>query len=88
MIIKFPEPDCEMGFSWKYLEEIMDAQTFAKFTYWMRGQTCSICTGTSYNHEAKVYEDSPCVASPHGGVAYSWDVKRFLGIIPGKEIFD
>lgn len=84
----FPSPNCEMGYSWTYLEEIMDEDTFKKFSYWMRGQTCSICDGRNYNHAAKAYEDSACVSSPHGGVAYSWDVRRFLGIVPGKEIFD
>lgn len=84
----FPEPDCPYGYSWKYLEEIMDETTFKKFSHWMRGQTCTICDGRRYDHEAKAYFPSACAESTHGGVAYSWDVKRYLGIIEGKDIWD
>lgn len=86
--IKFPEKDCEYGYSWSFLEETMDPDTFKKFSHWMRGQTCTICDGRLYNHEKKQYEPSACANNPHEGVAYSWDVHRFLGIVPGKEIWD
>lgn len=84
----FPAPDCCGGYSWTYLEEIMDPDTFAEFSKWMNGQTCMICEGRKYNHETKQYEPDECADNPHGGVAYRWDVHRFLGIVPGKEIWD
>lgn len=86
--IHFPEPDCPYGYSWAFLEAVMNADVFNKFSHWMRGQTCTICDGRTYSHEDKRYYESECADAPHGGVAYSWDVKRFLGIVPGKEIWD
>lgn len=85
---KFPKQDCEAGYSWSYLEEIMDVETFRHFSVWMRGQTCCICEGRNYNHEKREYYPSACADSPHGGVAYTWDVHRFLGIVPGKDVWD
>lgn len=84
----FPKQDCEAGYSWDYLKEIMDEETFKDFSKWMAGQTCCICDGRNYNHIARQYEPSACVNNPHGGVAYRWDVHRFLGIIEGKEVWD
>jgi hypothetical protein len=48
------------------------------FNHWMRGQTMSICDGRSYNHEAGQYEPTECADTPHGIVAYPWDVERYL----------
>lgn len=84
----FPDPNCESGYSWDYLEHIMDNQTFAEFSAWMAGQTCCICDGRNYNHELRQYEPSVCADNPHGGVAYTWDVHRFMGIVKGKDIWD
>lgn len=86
--IKFPDPNCPSGYSWDYLEEIMTEETFKSFGRWMNGQTCTICDGRVYNHSTKEYQPSECASDPHGGVAYRWDVERFLGIVPGKEIWD
>lgn len=88
MPVNFPDQDCESGYSWAYLEEVMDDETFARFSKWMAGQTCTICDGRRYDHAAKAYFPTACASSPHGGVAYRWDVERFLGIVPGKEIWD
>ena len=82
----FPEPDCSAGYSLDYLQEILDYETFERFNDWMYGQTMALCDGKRFNHETRQYE--PDCETPHGGVAYSWDVKRFLGIIPGKEVWD
>lgn len=86
--VKFPAPNCTMGYSWDYLEEIMPIHVFEDFRHWMRGQTCCICEGRSYSHEDKQYYPDECAATPHGGVAYTWDVQRFLGLVPGREIWD
>jgi hypothetical protein len=86
--VDFPAPDCEMGYSWDMLEKVMDADTFAAFSRWMNGQTCSLCDGRVYNYATKEYQPSECFENPHGGVAYRWDVHRFLGIVPGKAIWD
>lgn len=86
--IDFPPPNCPAGYSWDYLEEVMTPTVFQEFRYWMRGQTCTICDGRVYNYATKLYQPSECAANPHGGVAYRWDVHRFLGIVPGKEIWD
>ncbi len=80
MKVKIPKPDCESGYSWAYLEEILDPSTFQEFSTYMYGQTCTLCDGRRYNHDKKQYEPSPCVDNPHGGVAYSWDFERFMGI--------
>ena len=86
----FPPADCEYGYSWDYLKEILDPKTFSDFSIWMRGQTCSLCEGRQYNHELHQYEPSACVENPHGPIAYSWDVKRFLGFYGQavKDIWD
>lgn len=76
----FPKPNCEMGYSFEYLEEILSEEMFAEFNKWHYGQTGSICEGRQYNHVAKEYEPSACANSPHGFVAYRWDVERFLGM--------
>lgn len=90
MLKRFPGPDCESGYSWDYLEEIMDHETFVTFSRWMNGQTCTICDGRRYNHGTREYEPTECAANPHGGVAYTWDVERFLGIHgqAAKDLWD
>lgn len=87
---KFPSPDCKYGYSWVFLNEIMDEETFDEFSKWMSGQTCTLCDGRRYDHEAKAYFPSECAESPHGGVAYRWDVERFLGFHgkAAKEMWD
>ena len=86
--MNFPAPNCTMGYSWEYLEEIMPIHVFEDFRHWMAGQTCYLCEGHKYNHELKQYEEDECFKNPHGACAYSWDVRRYLGIIPGKDIWD
>jgi hypothetical protein len=87
-VASFPEPECPGGYPWSQLEEVMDAELFAEFSHWMRGQTCMICDGRRYSHEDKCYYPDHCADNPHGGVAYKWDVHRFLELIPGKDIWD
>lgn len=77
----FPKQACPDGYSWDQLEEILDDETFAEFGRWMRGQTCMICQGRRYNHDTKQYEPDECSDNPHGGVAYTYDVHRFLGFL-------
>lgn len=85
--MKIPEPLCSGGYPWYQVEEILDDETFAAFSKWMNGQTMMLCEGRRYNYETKEYEVD-CDGVSHGGVVYAWDLKRFLGIVPGKEIWD
>lgn len=87
-VASFPEPECPGGYPWSQLERIMEPELFAEFSKWMNGQTCMICDGRRYSYEDKQYYPDECADNPHGGVAYKWDVHRFLEIIPGKEIWD
>lgn len=82
----FPDPDCESGYSLYFLEETMPLDAFDDFMIWMNGQTMCICDGRRYSHEDKQYYETGC--GPHGAVAYSWDVHRWLGLIPGRDIWD
>lgn len=81
-----PFPECEGGFTERQVTEIM-GDRIEEFWRWMSGQTMMLCEGRSYNHERREYEES-CGGVAHGPITYSWDLKRFLGIVPGKEIFD
>lgn len=80
----FPAPACPGGYPEYQLEEIFDEETMARFTKWMYGQTMMLCDGRSYNHSTKQYEDNECTGNAHGGVAYKYDVHRFLGFL-GKH---
>jgi len=77
----FPKPDCPSGYSWSFLEEILDEETFEQFGKWMSGQTMTLCEGRRYDHEAKEYRADECAGNPHGGVAYQYDLHRFLGFL-------
>lgn len=86
----FPAPDCEAGYSWFYIEEILPEEEFIAFRHWMRGQTCVICDGRRFNHETRQYEATDCANNPHGGVVYRWDFERYFGLhgVAAKEIWD
>lgn len=81
-----PSPDCEGGYTIEQVETIMGVRA-DEFRHWMRGQTMMLCEGRSYSHETKEYYES-CGGVAHGPVVYRWDLERFLGIVPGKEIWD
>lgn len=81
-----PEPECSSGYTEYQVEEIM-GDRLDEFIRWMNGQTMCLCQGRKYNHETKKYEVD-CDGIAHGPIVYAWDLKRFLGIIPGKEIWD
>lgn len=72
-----PPPACPLGYTTAQLTEIM-GDRLVDFNRWMDGQTCSICEGRRYNHEAGRYEPDECADSPHGVVTYACDVERFL----------
>lgn len=82
-----PEPLCEGGYPWPQVEQILDAETLSAFREWMSGQTMMLCQGRAYDHESKQYHEA-CGGIPHGGVVYAWDLKRYLGVIAGREIWD
>lgn len=86
----FPEPQCPDGYPWTQLEDAFDEDTFKEFRHWMGGQTMSICEGRKYNHDTNQYEPDECAGSPHGAVAYRYDVFRFLGFLGRyhKELWD
>lgn len=84
--MQIPEPECEGGYTRSQVEEIM-GDRLAEFDRWMYGQTMMLCEGRSYNHQKREYELS-CAGIMHGPIVYAWDLKRFLEIIPGKEIWD
>lgn len=77
----FPKPECPFGYPWYQLEEIFDEETFERFSKWMNGQTMSICEGRKFNHETMEHEPDACAGNAHGGVAYKYDVHRFLGFL-------
>lgn len=72
---------CPQGLTHSDLDELLGDRR-EEFNRWMVGQTMSICDGRSYNHELREYELTECADSPHGVVAYSWDVERFLAGLP------
>lgn len=72
---------CPQGLTDADLDNLLGSRR-NKFNKWMIGQTMSICDGRRYNHELKMYEPTECADSPHGVVAYSWDVERFLAGLP------
>lgn len=73
-----PEPDCPHGYPLEQLEEEMSSEQFHKFLRWVYGQTVLICNGEVYDHDIKKYGRSDCFDSPHGSVAYVWDVAQFM----------
>ncbi len=86
----FPAPDCEMGYSPEHLEWALGRDLYVEFQEWHAGQTGSICDGRRYDHESKTYYPTACAEDPHGFVAYTWDVHRWLGFLgqESKEIWD
>lgn len=70
-----PPKSCEGGYTRDDLERLL-GERLAAFDSWMRGQTMGICDGRRYDHGRREYEPTGC--GPHGPVAYSHDVKRFL----------
>lgn len=71
----FPEPDCDRGYSFDLLEEVLGDERFAELMDWMHGQTMALCEGHQYNHGTRAYYSTGDV---HGPVVYSHDVHRFL----------
>lgn len=71
----FPEPDCTHGYSFDLLNETLGAERFAELMDWMHGQTMMLCDGRRYDHDTQEYYETH---DPHGPVAYTWDVQRFL----------
>lgn len=86
MGVGIPDPECTSGYTRRQVEEILGDE-FPAFTKWMYGQTMSLCEGKRYNHKIREYEVD-CDGVAHGPIVYEWDLKRYLGIVPGKEIWD
>lgn len=78
-----PEPECSHGYTYKQLVEILGKNNLVDFTEWMSGQTYSLCDGRKYNHDTQEYEVD--CATPHGGIVYPWDLKRYLS---GMDVID
>lgn len=86
----FPASLCPGGYPLYQLEEVFGEEVFNEFNKWMIGQTMMLCEGRKYNHETKQYQRDECFGKAHGGVAYQYDVYRFLGFL-GKyhqELWD
>jgi hypothetical protein len=71
----FPEPDCDSGYSFDLLEEVLGDARFAELMDWMRGQTLMLCDGRRYDHDTQEYYET---GHAHGPVVYTWDVQNFL----------
>lgn len=79
-----PEPECEGGYTYRQIVEILGAWTddFGDFMY---GQTMMICEGQKYNHDTQEYEEA-CGGVAHGmPIVYPWDLERYLD---GRPIID
>lgn len=86
--VVIPSPDCGAGYTIEQVETIMGAR-IDEFNRWMNGQTMCLCEGRRYDHTTREYKiDEVCAGVAHGPVVYAWDLKRFLEVIPGKEIWD
>jgi len=83
---KFP-PSCPSGYSRQDLEQHFGAKSGEPHPLWtqLNGQTQSICDGRSYNHHERKYYPTPCVDSPHGVVAYTWDVLEWYEGLPVSD---
>jgi hypothetical protein len=79
-VTQLPEPACRLGYTRQQVEEIL-GDRLDKFTHWMRGQTMAGCEGYRYNHDTKERETA-CGGESHGGIAYPWDLERFLAGLP------
>lgn len=90
------DPSCPQGYTTDDITNILGDRE-EKFWYWMRGQTMSICEGTTYDHNRKGYFSTECsemlpgmpvrreeipLAGHHGPVVYGHDLKRFLLGLP------
>lgn len=71
-------PECHGGYPMAQLERELGMQSFRRFQLWMNGQTMMVCEGRRYDPLARAYEPDECADHPHGGVAYTWDVDRWL----------
>lgn len=72
-----PPPTCPRGYTTDDLHTLLQKR-YPDFLQWHNGQTCSICDGQIYDHDAKTYKPSPCAGDTHGIITYVWDVERFL----------
>lgn len=77
-------PLCRMGYPITQLENELTSVGYLALTKWLYGQTLAICEGREYNHDTEKYEQS-CGGVPHGVVAYTWDVWRW---IDGRPVID
>lgn len=72
-----PKPECESGYPWYQIREILGVKRTKELSEWMYGQTMTRCEGRRYNHSIRAYEES-CGGVSHGGVVYPWDLQRFM----------
>lgn len=79
-----PTPECESGYPWCQIQEILGVERTKELSGWMYGQTMTMCDGRQYNHDTREYEES-CGGVGHGGVVYTWDLQRFLD---GRPVID
>ncbi len=77
-----PAPSCPIGYTREDLLAMFGTVGIDDFDQWMRGQTQAICEGRRYNHDKKAYEPDACEHTPHGVVAYTWDVERYIDHLP------
>lgn len=94
MKARLPEPTCPLGYTVSDLESMFTPDQLRRFNWWMRGQTCSVCDGRTYNHDRREYTTTSCCTESlgragmwvantekttgHGVVCYTWDVQRFI----------
>lgn len=71
--------ECPMGLTWEEIQALLPEEGQQQaFQRWMGGQTIGFCDGQRWNEADSTYEDTECVANPHGAAYYRWDVARFL----------
>jgi hypothetical protein len=90
------EPSCPRGYTSRDIYNMLGDEDEA-FWHFMRGQTMSLCNGSTYDHDKKAYFTTACsemlpgmpllasevpLLEGHGGIVYTWDFQRFVRGLP------
>lgn len=83
---EYPQ-SCPHGYTKADLEQHFGAVVGQPHPLWdqLKGQTQSICDGRRYDHDKQEYEPTACADTPHGVVAYTWDVQEWA---EGRPVSD
>jgi len=75
---------CPLGFTRKDLARYF-GDRLTSLDEQLYGQTQTICDGRRFNHDTREYEPTECADTPHGVVAYVWDVQDWY---EGRPVSD